>query len=436
MDNQPEALAEFRSRVSRLARQDPLKWEASKKQTEGPRFSILLRRMAEAVRNAALPEPVRRQLLGVIGRSDAERVQDLDGRTLKSLTGLPPAKGIRALSVYFDLIDAAPSCPVSRLSPRSIVEMVRGRWNPFDLLNEADVSSVLDLGAGDLTFAQELAQGCLEPLRERGRDLILHCLDRLQPGSKLGGPLHPDPARLQWLRSQPGLQFRFFGNQDMFDTGHLDRAGVLAERYTIVTCWAPATPTFAYEPTRLSSQCIRRELGRTKGRYQHVRYEGEEALEVNHGGRALLFPAWKFDIRGPTALLDLLSRRGLLAVLGAVDSQVFWELLAQLIEDPTVRPPDRPFTPEVLPAVFGETYDRLSRLSEGESVSLADLATLRSEVPRVLPVKPGADVSHRFQYIEIRRGAAFSGVPASSTARRFRDMAEETLPWLVTLVPE
>ncbi len=437
MDDHSQLLADFRSRVSRLARRDESKWEASKKLIEGPRLRAVLQRMTEAIRNTALPDPVKRQLLDVAGRADAERVQDLDGRCLKTLTGLPPAKGIRALCVYFDLIESpARRWPISRLSTQALAEFVRGRWNPFDALREADVSSVLDLGAGDLSFAQELAEDCLPQLRERGQELILHCLDRLQPGSKLGGPLHPDPGRLDWLRSQPGLRFRFFGDQDMFETGALDRTGSLADRYTVVTCWAPATPTFAYEPTRLSAECIARELARTKGRYQQVRFEGENALEVQHGGRALLFPAWKFDIRGPAALLDLLSRRGLLGVLGAVDSQVFWELLSQLIETPVVRPQNQPFTPEVIPALFGETFTRLSRLPEGESVSLADLAPMRRALPRVLPIRSGEASSHRFRYVEIRRGATFKGMPASSTARRFRDMPEETSPWMLTLVPE
>jgi hypothetical protein len=33
------------------------------------------------------------------------------------------------------------------------------------------------------------------------------------------------------------------------------------------------------------------------------------------------------------SLLDLVARRGFLCVLGAVDSQVFWEILAQLLDD-------------------------------------------------------------------------------------------------------
>ena len=90
----------------------------------------------------------------------------------------------------------------------------------------------------------------MAPLQQQQRELILHSLDRLQPGSKLGGPLHPERERLNGLRSRTGLSFQFYGNQDMFGLGNLYQAGKLAPRYTITTCWAPATPTFAYEPTR------------------------------------------------------------------------------------------------------------------------------------------------------------------------------------------
>ena len=35
--------------------------------------------------------------------------------------------------------------------------------NPFDLLLDADVASLLDLGAGDLSFATELVELCVAP---------------------------------------------------------------------------------------------------------------------------------------------------------------------------------------------------------------------------------------------------------------------------------
>ena len=276
----------------------------------------------------------------------------------------------------------------------------------------------------------------MAPLQQQQRELILHSLDRLQPGSKLGGPLHPERERLNGLRSRTGLSFQFYGNQDMFGMGNLYQAGKLAPRYTITTCWAPATPTFAYEPTRLSDQIIAQELRRTKGTFRQTLFSGEGALEVLHGDRALLFPPWKFEIRGPLVLLDLLASRGLFCVLGAVDTQVFWEILAQLLDDARYRPDNQPFTSDNLQRIFGEVFERLSSLALGETLNLSDCGSLRRQIPRILPLHPPQDPSYRFRSVQIRRGADFPGIPASSTARRFSDMDEESPPWMLILVPE
>nr|MBA2486879.1 hypothetical protein [Nitrospira sp.] len=210
----------------------------------------------------------------------------------------------------------------------------------------------------------------------------------------------------------------------------------LATRYLIVTCWAPATPTFAYEPTRLSAAMLAEELQRTKGNSRQVTHGKEPALEVLHAGRSLLFPSWKFDIRGPLALLELMAAQGALCVLGAVDSQVFWEILSQLIEDPGVRPANLVLSKQNIPAIFRNTFDRLSALPLGESCALSDLAPLRRTFPSVLPIPVGHTAGYRFRHVTIRRGALFEGIPASSTARRFREMTEETPPWFLTLVSE
>ena len=145
---------------------------------------------------------------------------------------------------------------------------------------------------------------------------------------------------------------------------------------------------------------------------------------------------WKFEVRGPLALLDLMARRGFLCVLGAVDTQVFWEILAQLLDDVRYRPDNQPFTLENLSTMFGATFEQLSRLAIGDTLNLSDCGPLRKEIPRVLPLLPTQDPSYRFRSIQIRRGAVFPGVPASSTARRFSAMAEERPPWMLTLVPE
>ena len=432
----PDPIADFRRIVSVRARQFPEQWEASKKLMEGSAFPSTLARLCEAVQRKDLPVSVKETLLRLFERHVPRRVQDLDGEGLKSITGLPPAKALRALAVFFELVPAAAAkWPVTQLSSEEVEEAVRHLSNPFDLLRRSDEASVLEIGAGDLSFAEELADLYGPEFKQQQRPLVIHCLDRLDPRSQLGGPLHANPERLQKLQRNEKVSFSFFGNQDMFKLGDLDKQELLAPRYTISTCWAPATPTFAYEPTRLSEALIRNELERTKGAFHQTRFGKEQALEVRHAGRALLFPPWKFEIVGPLALLNLLARRGFLCVLGSVDAQVFWELLAQLLEEPRYRPPDELFNSVNLPKIFGEVYHALAGLAIGDSIDLAEVAALRrhflgSDAFSV----PDGRAAH-FRYIRISRGAIFPGIPASSTARKFSSMTEEVPPWLVTLVP-
>jgi hypothetical protein len=317
----------------------------------------------------------------------------------------------------------------SRFS-ETIERFLRDHRNPYDLLLDAESPSLLDLGAGDLSFAEELTAQYLPRLRQQRKTLTLHCVDRLQPGSQFGGPLHAPPHRLGMLQSQDGLKFKFWGGQDMFETVTLNTA---RPHYTLVTCHAPANPTFAYEPTRVSRTAIERHLRSAKGEYRIVREAGEAVLEVLHGGRALLFPPWKFDVRGPLALLDLMRRRASAVVLSAMDQDVFWEVLSQVVADPRARPQDTIFTPAVLPDFFGDVYARLAALPIGSPVSLAELTTLRDAIPSVLG-ESGA--SYRFRYVEVSRGAVFGGLPASQTARRFSSMKDEAPPWMLVLVPE
>ena len=427
----PDPLAEFRRLVGHRARRFPKQWEASKKLIEGATLPSTLVRLHYTLLDKDLPASVKGPLLRLFEREAPQHVQDLDGACLKSLTGLPPAKALRALSVFFELVPTPGSrWPVTGLASEDLERLVRNMDNPFDLLRRADVASLLDIGAGDLSFAEELVGVYSADLRQQNRELIMHCLDRLDPRSQLGGPLHARPDRLRALQQTPGLSFAFFGNQDMFELEPLDEQDSLAPRYTIATCWAPATPTFAYEPTRLSRSLIDQELIRTKGVFRQTRFERERALEVVHGDRLLLFPPWKFEIIGPLALLSLLARRGAVCVVGSVDDQVFWELLAQLLDEPRYRPQEEPFNMGTVPKIFGDVYDVLVGLPVGESVDLSSLATLRRQYP-----PSGDGFVCVFRYICIRRGATFSDSPASSTARKFSSMNEEVPPWMLTLVP-
>jgi len=437
MTSDAQLLADFRSQVTKVLQERDSEWEASRRLVEAGRLPATLKRLIDEARRSDLPQMVRDSIAVALKLGEADRVQELPGPRLKELTGLPPTKAIRALCVWFDVIESPPSrWPVPSLSSPAIETFVSNHLNPFDLLLSSDVVSVLDLGAGDLSFALELADRYAAQLQKQGQTLTIHALDRLRPQSKLGGPLHPEWERLQALLSRSDLSFQFIGDQDMCALERLDQAGKLAPCYTIATCWAPATPTFAYEPTRLSADVIQKELERTKGTFRQTRYSGELALEVQHGNRALLFPSWKFEIRGPLMLLDLLARRGKLCVLGAVDSQVFWELLAQVLDNPCYRPQDQPFTSDNIPTIFGPVYERLSCLEIGNLVDLAECAPLRTNIPRGLPAVSPYQYPYHFRSIQVRRGAVFPDVPASSTARTFPDMVEESPPWMVTLVPD
>lgn len=428
-----EQLAAFRYQVLAL-RTSHEGWEASRRLVDETHLPATLQQLIDAAAKSSLPTSIKHMIGRVLGHAAVRRVKDLPGEELRHLTGLPPTKAVRALCLLFDLTSLASSAyKTPNLSSADVERTVREHPNPFDLLLVSDVASLLDLGAGDLSFADELALHYGGTLAQKGTPFVVHCLDRLHPDSHLGGPLHPDPPRLDRLRSQEYVQFRYLRGRDMFDLFDLDRARSIARRYAIATCWAPATPTFAYEPSRLTASVIQEDLRQTKGSFRQVRAEGEQALEVRHRNRTLLFPPWKFDIRGPLALLQLMARRGSLCVLGAVDSQVFWEILVQLIEDPRARPSDRLLTPSVLSESLGTVYQRLDDLPIGSSLNLSDVTELRHVFPAVLNQYPDP---FRFRYVVVRRGATFPGIPASSTARAFQHMTEESPPWFLTLVPD
>lgn len=429
-------LTEFKAQLARSRIERPEAWESSSRLVGQARLRTTLPRLASAIQASSFPPSLREALLAGLRDGSAERVQDLPADRLKRLTGLPATKAVRALCTLFAVADPdAGAAPEDARPPAGIETFLRAHRNPFDLLLESETPSLLDVGAGDLTFADEVAARYLPPLQSKGTRLVLHCLDRIDPHSKLAGPLQANPERLARLRAHaPGaLDFRYWGNQDCFDPSQLTK---LRPRYTIVTCNAPPTPTVAYEPSRLSASVIEAHLRQTKGHFRKVRVQGEEALEVLDGDRALLFPPWKFDIKGPLALLDLMAGKGHLCVLGAVDNEVFWEILAQLPADDRYRPTDVIFTQANLPKVFGSLYERLSALPVGQSLDLAGLTNLRQDFPRRVDQRNGQRGPYRFRYVEIRRGATFEGMPAGRTARLFKDMKDEAPPWMLLLVPE
>lgn len=417
------SLDAFRARANRVRQDHPEAWQASSRLIGQARLADTLARLAAAIEASGEPTSLREVLLAALHQGRAGRVQELPAELLKQITGLPASKALRALCVLFGLAgDTGESvASATALAPEAVAAFLADHPNPYDLLLAADRPSLLDLGAGDLSFLWEVAEHYLPLLRRQGKRLLLHGLDRIQPGSRLGGLLQPEAQRVAALRRLPDLDFQHWSGQDLFD---LDRIRAIRPRYTLVTCHAPPTPTVAYEPSRLASAVIAAHLRETKGSFRKVRVEGEEALEVLHQGRALLFPPWKFDVKGPLALLTLIARKGGLGVLGAVDNEVFWEILAQLLAGERFRPRDRIFTPSALPEVFGEVHSQLAALPAGGSLALEAVAPLRQDLP------------FRFRHVEVRRGATFEGQPAGRTARLFKDMTDEVPPWMLILVPD
>ncbi len=429
------SLDSLRARVKDLRTEFPDQWDASRRAVTPAAFPTTLTRLRQTIAETLARSPVREALLEALSETTAGRAFDLPTDALKAATGLPATKAVRALCVLFGVTDdsQSTSADVARVTD-SIFPSVLTATNPFELLLQSGSPSLLDLGAGDLSFVEALCAATVPAVRARARSLTVHAVDRIQTGSSLSGAYQVPPDRLRALERMPGLQFRYWNNLDMFTLAAEGRPRALLPSYDLVTCWAPANPTFAYEPTRLSPAVIRADLERTRGSFREVRARGERALEVRHQGRTLLFPPWKFDVRGPTALLDLMTRLGSVLVLGAVDGAVFWEVLAQVLADPATRPRDVLFTHDSLPTVFGPIFERLNAMQPGDRLTLGSIAPLRSDLGRVLP-EPRRMPPLALRHVEIRRGSTFPGIPASLTAQRYAQMTEEPTPWFMLLIP-
>lgn len=430
----------FRDRLKQLRAASPQGWEASRRLLGRSHVENTLKRLRSAVLGSTLPVPLREAVLAALPSDSSRHPQNRSGEALSDLTGLPPGKALRALCLEFGLLDQAPTEETGSGWPAERLEtFMRSHDNPYDLLRAVDHPSLLDLGAGDLSFLAEVAKlyllGVGGPSRASSR-LILHGIDRITPGSRLGTLYQPNPEHLSTLKggTEASLQFKYWGDQDMFALERLGRQ--VLPRYTLVTCHAPASPTFAYEPSRLQPGVIEAHLRETKGASRLVREDREEALEVRERGRTLLFPPWKFEIRGPLALLGLLAQRAQVAIVSSVDADVFWELISQLVDCPTLQSCPAVLTPRLLEQHLGTVYRRLAELPCRERVALGDLIELRRHLPRVVTRRGLSAQTSRFRYVEVRRGAHFPGLPASLTARLFKALSAETEPWMLTLVPD
>ncbi len=424
-------IQEFRARVQESRESSSHHWEASRKLMNQESLSTLLPTLIQSVQEASLVPSLQRSLIEVIQQFGQPIKTQQMKQTLKELTGLPPSKAIRALLVWGVLaVGEKDERVVEDLSLEDVERCLREGSNPYDLLLHTPTPSLLDIGAGDLTFEQELVDQYVPQLRSQNITLRLHAFDRLMPGSQVGGVYHKNPDHEGYLKSFPTeeLNFLFWGGMDIERFGQTKGA---LPRYTMCTCHAPANPTFAYEPSRVESSLILKHLQTTRGHFHQSRFKGESVLEVSHHDRILTFPPWKFNVVGPLALLELMGHRSQVGVISAIDDEVFWELLSQILADDQFRPRNKLFNKNNIPEIFGRVYKKLSSLAIGERVDLSKIAELRDPMPfATTPQKQ----SFRLRYVDIRRGAFQEGTPSSFTAKQFSHMKEESTPWWIIFI--
>jgi len=424
-------IQEFRTQIKAVRESSPQHWEASRKFMAPELLAKNIPALIQSIQQVDLVPSFQNRLIHVVeqfgqGIKTGEIHQDL-----KELTGLPPSKAFRALLVWGVLtVGEKEQGTDEHCSTEKMEGCLRESRNPYDILLQSAAPTLLDIGAGDLTFEQEIVDQYVPELRARKTALKIHAFDRLTPGSRAGGVYHKNRDRDHYLKSFPAeeLTYQFWGGMDLEKFGQAKGA---FPRYTMCTCHAPANPTFAYEPSRVDRQLIDDHLRATRGQSRLSRYEGEAVLEVSHQGQDLTFPPWKFDIVGPLALLQFMTQRSRVGVLSAIDDEVFWELLSQILADDRFRPRNQIFTKETIPEIFGDVYKALNAQPIGGRIDLAKVSKIRNSMPsETAPLKKTSTL-RKFQQVEIRRGALWEGVPSSFTARQFSHMKEETPPWWI-----
>ena len=105
LDSPAQVLADFRSQVTQLLQERDKEWEASRKLVEAKQLTTTLKRLIEEAHRVDLPVIVQDAITLALGGSEATSIQSLPGPRLKELTGLPPTKAIRALCVWFGILE-------------------------------------------------------------------------------------------------------------------------------------------------------------------------------------------------------------------------------------------------------------------------------------------------------------------------------------------
>ena len=435
MDEHMLGAEELRAQMKRVREAYPHHWVASRKFVTPSSFPATQAKLLQFLQKTALVPMHRDRLVEAVQQFGQQPESRQTHQTLKELTGLPPSKAVRALIVWGILAwDEKEKATEKDLSTEQVEELVRQGFNPYEVLRHVTSPSLLDIGAGDLTFEQELVDQYVPQLRHQKTPLTLHAFDRLLSGSRVGGVYHKDLERERHLHSfsPQELQFKFWGGMSL---EQFQKTKTLLPLYTVSTCHAPANPTFAYEPSRVGLSRIQEHLRSTRGTYRATHYEGEDVLEVSHRGQTLTFPPWKFEVLGPVALLILMIQRSRVGILSAVDDEVFWEVLSQLLAEDRFRPPDRFFTKDNISEVFGTVHKELISMKMGERKDLSTIADLRTSITwqRGNGTKD-VQTRRRLCNVEIRRGAGFKGIPSSFTAKQFSRMKEESTPWWIIFI--
>jgi len=423
-------IQEFRTQIKAIRQTFPHHWETSRKLMTAEALSITLPDLIQSIQQAPLVPSLQKRLINALQQVGSKTTTKEVHQNLKDLTGLPPSKAVRALIVWGILAVNEHQADRDDLSTEELERHLREGPNPYDILLHSPSPSLLDIGAGDLTFESELVDQYIPQLRAKNTLFRLHAFDRLTPGSRVGGVYHKNRDRDQYLKSfsVKELKYLFWGGMDIDKFG---QGKDVLPSYTMCTCHAPANPTFAYEPGRVDRKLIDDHLRATRGKSRLGRYEGETVLEVSHQGQELTFPPWKFEIAGPSVLLQFMTQRSRVGVLSAIDDEVFWELLSQILADDQYRPPNTIFTKENIPEIFGDVYKELTSLPVGGQVDLLKIAGLRDPMSFGKTFVKESSGSSKFRYAEIRRGAMWEGIPSSFTAKQFSHMKEESPPWWI-----
>ncbi|MDH5669692.1 MAG: hypothetical protein OEY86_16965, partial [Nitrospira sp.] len=130
MNTEISSLGEFRRLIQQRAKQYHGQWEASRRLIDEREFPSTVVRLLRLAQERDLPAVIKEPLSRLLEQQEARCVQDLDGELLRGLTGLPPAKALRALCVFFELTDhPGAHWPISLMTSETIESHIRSMEN-------------------------------------------------------------------------------------------------------------------------------------------------------------------------------------------------------------------------------------------------------------------------------------------------------------------